>query len=239
VPVATERFGNRWRSSTTRLLLVYGMFFVAWSVVLIAAISWQTAHYLDSVVDRILEQRAHYLASVDRAHLPPLLNATAQLDLQGAMSAGLFDAQGHYVTGDIDRLPERIEIDGLVHDLPGGVRRVSGEHATRIRAVALRLDDGSIMLLARDYGAIDRVGAIIRGARCGRCRSSSFPACSAVTCSGAARCAACGASRPRSSRSCAATSARACRYPDVATNSTCWPASSTACSTRSSACLAK
>jgi signal transduction histidine kinase len=164
VPVATERFGNRWRSSTTRLLLVYGMFFVAWSVVLIAAISWQTAHYLDSVVDRILEQRAHYLASVDRAHLPPLLNATAQLDLQGAMSAGLFDAQGHYVTGDIDRLPERIEIDGLVHDLPGGVRRVSGEHATRIRAVALRLDDGSIMLLARDYGAIDRVGAIIRGA---------------------------------------------------------------------------
>ncbi len=164
MPVATERFGNRWRSSTTRLLLVYGMFFVAWSVVLIAAISWQTARYLDSVVDRILEQRAHYLASVDRAHLPPLLSATAQLDLQGVMSAGLFDAQGHYVTGDIDRLPERIEIDGLVHDLPGGVRRVSGEHATRIRAVALRLDDGSIMLLARDYGVIDRVGAIIRGA---------------------------------------------------------------------------
>jgi len=161
---ADERFGGRWRSSTTRLLVAYGALFVAWSIILIAAIRWQTSHYLDGVVDRILEQRAHYLASVDRAHLPPLLNATAQLDLQGAMSAGLFDAQGHYVTGDIDRLPERLDVDGLVHDLPGGVRRVSGEHASRIRAVALRLDDGSIMLLARDYGVIDRVGTIIRSA---------------------------------------------------------------------------
>jgi len=159
-----ERFDERWRSGTTRLLVVYGAFFVAWSIVLIAAIHWQTAHYLDGVVDRILEQRAHYLASAERAHLPPLLNATAQLDLQGVMSAGLFDAQGHYVTGDIDRLPARLEVDGLVHDLPGGVRRVSGEHAARIRAVALRLDDGSILLLARDYGVIDRVGAIIRSA---------------------------------------------------------------------------
>lgn len=157
------RFSERWRSSTTRLLVAYGALFVVWSVFLIAAIRWQTAHYLDNVVDRILEQRAHYLASVDRAHLPPLITATAQLDLQGVMSAGLFDAQGHYITGDIDRLPEPLDIDGIVHDLPGGVRRVSGEHAARIRAVALRLEDGSVMLLARDYGVIDRVGAIIRG----------------------------------------------------------------------------
>lgn len=153
---------GRWRSSTKRLILVYGAFFVAWTVVLVGAIRWQTANYLDGIVDSILEQRLRYLSSVERARLPALLAATTQLDLHGLMASGLFDAQGHYVAGDIEHLPEGLAIDGRVHPLPEGVQRISGERAGRMHAVALRLADGAVMLLARDYRVVDQVGEIIR-----------------------------------------------------------------------------
>jgi len=153
---------GRWRSSTKRLIIAYGAFFVAWTVVLIGVISWQTARYLDGIVDGLLEQRVRFLSSVDRGQLPALLAATNQLDLRGLMASGLFDAQGRYVAGDVERLPANLPVDGRVHPLPEGVERTSGERAARMHAVALRLDDGSVMLLARDYGVVDRVGAIMR-----------------------------------------------------------------------------
>jgi signal transduction histidine kinase len=163
--VAPPRDGltERWRSSTARLILVYGAFFVAWAIVLIGAINWEVSRYLDRIVDEILEQRAHYLVSVDRARLPGLLAATSELDLRGAMSSGLFDASGRYLSGDFERLPIELPIDGAVHPLEGGVQRISGERGSRTRGVAVRLADGSVMMLVRDYRVIDQVGVILRG----------------------------------------------------------------------------
>jgi signal transduction histidine kinase len=158
-----DGLAERWRSSTAHLILVYGAFFVVWSVVLIGAINWQISRYLDRIVDEILEQRAHYLVSVDRARLPALLAATTELDLRGAMSSGLFDAGGRYLSGDFERLPADLPLDGAVHPLAGGVQRISGERGSRMRGVAVRLDDGSVMMLVRDYRVIDQVGVILRG----------------------------------------------------------------------------
>ena len=157
-------FSELWRSSVTRLILGYGALFVAWSIVLIGAISWETARYLENVVDQILQQRVHFLTSVERARLPELLAATTALDLRGVMSFGLFDPDNRYLMGDIDQLPPDLPIDGRVHALPHGVRRLSGQHSSRSRGVALRREvDELVLVLVRDYGTVDRVGSIIRG----------------------------------------------------------------------------
>jgi signal transduction histidine kinase len=157
-------FSELWRSSVTRLLLGYGALFAAWSIVLIGAISWETARYLENVVDRILQQRVHFLNSVERGRLPDLLAATTALDLRGVMSYGLFDADNRYLLGDIDRLPADLPIDGQVHALPHGIQRLSGQHGARTRGVALRREsDDLVLVLVREYGAVDRVGTIIRG----------------------------------------------------------------------------
>ena len=65
-----------WRTSTARLLAVYGVFFALWSVFLIAVIQWDTSRYLSRVVDQILAQRARYLAAVERPRLPEAMAAT-------------------------------------------------------------------------------------------------------------------------------------------------------------------
>jgi signal transduction histidine kinase len=163
-PERRERFSERWRSGTVRLIAIYGAFFLVWSVVLVAAISWQTRQYLDRVVGEILEQRAHYLANVDREHLPSMLAATNQLDLRGVMYFGLFDAGGAYVSGNIDRPPDGLQPDGQIRELPHGLQTTSGERNARALGVAMRLGSGDLLVLARYTSVADRIGAMTRSA---------------------------------------------------------------------------
>lgn len=155
---------QRWRPGALRLIVIYGAFFLAWSIVLVGTINWQTVQYLDGVVGEILQQRAHYLASVDREHLPAMMAATDQLDLRGVMFFGLFDARGAYVAGTIDQLPEALPPDGQIHLLPNGVRATSGERNARALGVALRLASGDELVIARYTSVADRIGAMMRSA---------------------------------------------------------------------------
>jgi hypothetical protein len=52
------KLSDHWRSATTRLILIYGAFFVLWGIVLVGVVYWQTGRYLGHVVDEIVEQRA-------------------------------------------------------------------------------------------------------------------------------------------------------------------------------------
>ncbi len=159
---AAPHIGEKWRSSTARLIVIYGAFFVAWTVLLVAIIHWQTAHYLETVVDQILEQRIQYLATVEREKLPATLAMTGAIDLRGVMSFGEFDASGRYMAGNIDRLPQDLPADGQVHPLPDGVQRTNGERTGRSRGVAIALGDGVQVVLSRTTNVIDRVGELIR-----------------------------------------------------------------------------
>jgi len=161
---AGDRTSARWRSSTVRLIAVYGLFFLAWSVVLVGAIGWQTRQFLDRVVGEILEQRAHYLASVDREHLPAMMSATNQLDLRGVMFFGLFDPHGAYLSGNIDRSPQELPADGQVHTLTNGVQTTGGQSNARALGVSMRLPSGETLVLARYTSVADRIGAMTRSA---------------------------------------------------------------------------
>ena len=155
---------EHWRPGALRLIVIYGAFFLAWSVVLIGTIHWQTLKYLDRVVGEILQQRVHYLASVEREHLPAMMAATDQLDLRGVMYYGLFDTRGAYASGTIDRVPDELPPDGQIHVLPNGVRATSGERNARALGVALRLPSGEELVLARYTSVADRVAAMMRNA---------------------------------------------------------------------------
>ncbi|WP_084197217.1 sensor histidine kinase [Solimonas soli] len=153
-----------WRSSSTRLLLIYGALFVLWSTVLIGVVHWETRSYLSTVVDEILEQRAHYLSSIERARLPDAMAAASQVDLQGVMAYGLFAPDGRYRSGNITQLPGGLPVDGRVRLLRDGIERSDrrdSRHAA-VRALALRLDGGEVMVLARSTRVLDQVGVILR-----------------------------------------------------------------------------
>jgi signal transduction histidine kinase len=158
------KLSDHWRSATTRLILIYGAFFVLWSVVLIGVVYWETGRYLSRVVDEIVVQRAHYLATIERPQLPAALEATGALDLRGVMSLGLFTADGRYVDGNIERLPSDLPADGVIHALPQGLQRRGQDHRQPARGLTMKLPTGEWLVIARDTSVIDQVSAIIRQA---------------------------------------------------------------------------
>lgn len=158
------KLSDHWRSATTRLIFIYGAFFVLWSVLLIGAVYWETNSYLERIVDEIVVQRADYLKSIERSKLPAALEATGALDLRGVMSLGLFDRDGHRLDGNLERLPEDLPVDGLIHALPNGVQRSGDEQRQPARGIAVRMPNGELLVLARDTRVIDQISTILRHA---------------------------------------------------------------------------
>jgi signal transduction histidine kinase len=154
---------DAWRSATSRLILIYGALFVVWSVVLLGAIQWESSRYLNHVIDQILRQRMHYLAHSDMARLPQTVDAASTLDPHGIMSVGLFDAQGRLLAGNIASVPQGLVADGQLRLLPRGVPRTDRlQGDTSARAMARRLGNGELLVLAKDTSTLDGLGAIIR-----------------------------------------------------------------------------
>lgn len=157
------KLSDHWRSATARLIFIYGAFFVVWSSLLIGLVYWETSRYLSHVVDEILEQRAHYLLSLDRERLPQALEATGALDLRGVMSLGLFASDGTPLEGNLQKVPADLPADGRIRELPQGLLR-DGREPQRARGLAMRLRSGELLVIARDTSVIDQVGVILRHA---------------------------------------------------------------------------
>ncbi|MFT3904828.1 MAG: HAMP domain-containing sensor histidine kinase [Steroidobacteraceae bacterium] len=157
------RFSNLWGSSAGRLILIYGAFFLAWSLMLVGLISWQTSRYLNNRVSNTLTQRAQALAALPRSALPDGLDLAAALDQRSIGYYGLFDGSGRHLSGDIRRIPPELPVDGSVHELSNGVQSGDTRNTLRTSGIAMRLNDGATLVLARDYAVVAQVRELIRG----------------------------------------------------------------------------
>ncbi|HEY2624370.1 MAG TPA: HAMP domain-containing sensor histidine kinase [Dyella sp.] len=156
---------NAWHSATSRLIFIYGALFAVWGFILVGVIQWETTRYLNGVIDQVLLQRMHYIASTDPARMAATVDAASAIDPHGIMSVGLFDRDHRPVAGNIDRLPTSLAQDGQVHLLQHGLPRPDRD-AERVgaRGLASRLPNGDILVIAKDTSTIDGLGAIIRRA---------------------------------------------------------------------------
>ncbi|MGH8443838.1 MAG: sensor histidine kinase [Solimonas sp.] len=145
-----------------RLIVIYGALFAVWSTVLVGVVHWETCKYLSTVVDQILEQRAHYFSTLERERLPDAMTAASAIDLQGLMAYGIFSADGRYVSGNIQRPPADLPADGTVRFLRTGLQRRDSDGEFHARALALHLPTGELMVLARGTSVIEQVGLILR-----------------------------------------------------------------------------
>lgn len=155
------KLGDLWRISTVRLLPLYGALFMAWAILLVVWVQWDTSAYLTGVVDDLLEQRAHYLVSLDRKELPTAMAQIDAVDLRNVMLYGLFDDDGHYLSGNIEQIPPGIAADGNVRFLSGGVRHRGEVQPIRARGLALKVATGDTLVLARATSVIEHVDTII------------------------------------------------------------------------------
>ncbi|WP_267222050.1 sensor histidine kinase [Dyella silvae] len=156
---------NAWHSATSRLILIYGALFTLWGSVLVGVIQWETTNYLNKVIDQMLQQRMHYMASTEPDRLAATVEAASAIDPHGIMSVGLFDKEHRPVAGNIDRLPMSLPQDGQIHLLQHGLPRPDRDaERVRARGLATKLPNGDILVIAKDISTVDGIGAIIRRA---------------------------------------------------------------------------
>ena len=152
---------DRWRSTTARLILIYGAFFALWGGLVIGLIYWQAASYLGRISTDLIGQQAHYFALLDDTARQHALHDFISLQTRELNAWGLFDAQRRHQAGAIIRLPSALKVDGPVALLPKGIARSDGEQNISARAAAVRLRDGRILVIARNTSIVNRIGAIL------------------------------------------------------------------------------
>lgn len=156
-----RRLTDNWRSTTARLILIYGAFFVLWGVLVIGAIHWEAASYLSRVSDDLIGRQANYFSMLDEPTRQIALSDYVSLETRRLNAWGLFDANGKPLSGLIKALPKQLPVNGSVMVLPDGLSRTDGAGHGGVRAAAVRLDDGRILLISRDTSIVDRIGTII------------------------------------------------------------------------------
>lgn len=156
---------EEWRSSGSRLIGFYALFFVAWAALFTGVLYWEISHYLGTVAERTLLQRAHYYQKIDDKKLVQELAASEAYSTPGIDAYGLFTADGEHVAGDLLKLRSSLPDDGNVHYLERGLSIALPSKETRSSYALLnRRPNGSILILARDGGSISAVGGIIEQA---------------------------------------------------------------------------
>ncbi|MCY1260875.1 Adaptive-response sensory-kinase SasA [compost metagenome] len=156
---------EEWRSSGSRLIGFYAIFFVAWGALFTGVLYWEISNYLGTVAERTLLQRAHYYEKINDKKLVKELAASEAYSTPGIDAYGLFTSDGQHVAGDLLKLRSSLPDDGKVHYLERGLSIALPNEETRSSyALLTRRRDGHILILARDGGSISAVGGIIEQA---------------------------------------------------------------------------
>ncbi len=158
--MSSPNLAEGWRSSSSRLLGWYSLLFILWCALLMGSMYWRVNHYLESLADQSLRQRAHLF---ERFTGPALIQALAdnqRYDVHGIDSYGLFDAAGRPLQGQLTRIPERLPLDGDVHFLRRGMAGL-GHTSSTCSALAMHTADGQLLVLLRKNGSLMAVSGII------------------------------------------------------------------------------
>jgi signal transduction histidine kinase len=147
------------RTTTFRWgLAVAGMFGV-YMLLLFAAIYWQTGRYLTTRTDDVISRQAQVLAALPTDQRASAINLLPAANPRKVEHAGLFGADGRHAAGDILHIPPGLVIDGPAQ---GAAMAFATEPDPQdVRAVARRLPDGSVVMVARDIDEIVEFSAIV------------------------------------------------------------------------------
>lgn len=127
-----------------------------------ALIFWQTTAYEIARTDLLLQREATLLAARTQPALDRQLRMRASDDLHLLITAaGLFDAGRRVLNGNLPAWPDGLALDGQVHQI---TVHPTDQGPRLVRAQAMRLPDGDILVLARGVTNLEELGRIVRSA---------------------------------------------------------------------------
>jgi signal transduction histidine kinase len=155
-----DRLSGRWRSSTVRLIAIYGAFFLVWSIVRSprsagdddSSIAWSARSWSSAPL-------ANVVANTYRRCSRRQTSSTCAASCTSACSMRRRLRLGQYRSS-----AENFAPDGQIRPLPNGRPNHQRQRNARALGVAMRLPSGDLLVLARYTSVADRIGAMTRSA---------------------------------------------------------------------------
>lgn len=159
--MSSVKLADTWHTTTFRLTLTYGALFGLSVTVLLTLIYWQTATYIGQQIDNILKVETAAYSAAPATRLPDLIAEDMQRDARHINFYGLFSATGELRAGNLLRFPINLPADGQPHGLKARALDIGPGHTDRVRMLARRLPDGTLLVIGRDETQIGEIGHIL------------------------------------------------------------------------------
>ena len=146
--------GFRWT------LLISGAFAIC-ILLMFVFVYWQTSVYMTAKVDQLISDHAEALAGATPEQQPQAVNDYLREDPRRVKLAGLFDANGKRVIGNIENIPPGLRADGYAQDATLVRVDLMGRATQVARAVRRRLDNGETIVVGRNVDELTAIGKIV------------------------------------------------------------------------------
>jgi signal transduction histidine kinase len=157
----------RFLGSTFRVTLLFSGLFAVSSLALFAFVYWQTALVETTRIDSLLIEDGRYLSRQTADALTGIVENRVMPGLRPVTYVALFDQAQRFLAGNFTDFPKDLPLDGVAHRFVAKSGGVS-DRSEVIRAVAIRLPDGRIVMLGRNIDSLDNLrGALIRALKLG------------------------------------------------------------------------
>ncbi|MCA1470661.1 HAMP domain-containing protein [Bradyrhizobium sp. IC3195] len=149
------------RSSTFLWALAVAASFALFVVALFAFIYWKLDAYLVARSDRMITTQIHFVAELSPARRVSAIADHLAQDSRGVQYAGLFDAAGKRLAGNIDRVPRELGLDGAAQGVRLDLLEKPTEHGPVVRAVGSRLEGGDVLVMGRNVDETREISSVV------------------------------------------------------------------------------
>jgi signal transduction histidine kinase len=149
------------RSTTFRWALGIAAAFGACTLLLFGFVYWQTASYVTRGIDADITTEARLGTGTTREAALDFVADRLHEDPHRLKLAGLFGADGRKIAGNVEALPAALPRDGHAHTTEMVRIDIGGREPLVVRAVALQLGFGDVVVVGRDMAELREGGEIV------------------------------------------------------------------------------
>ena len=149
------------RSSTFLWALAVAAAFALFVVGLFTFVYWKLDDYLIVRSDRMITTQIQFIADLPPARRIGAIADHLEQDSRGVQYAGLFDAAGTRLAGNIDQLPRELGLGGVVQGVRLDLRGRPADQVPIVRAIGKRLDGGDVLVMGRNVDETREISSVV------------------------------------------------------------------------------
>jgi signal transduction histidine kinase len=135
--------------------------FVVCILLFSAFVYWEAAAYMQTRMDATIAEESIAIAANKPDRQLDAIEDRLSEDPRRIKLAGLFDADGHRIVGNVENLPPGLALDATVQTARIVRLDQRGREIMTVRAVARRLPDGNVLVIGRHDGELKELAGVM------------------------------------------------------------------------------